>query len=64
MESLLLIDPDVKKYIQLIHDEPLTNYAKNYLKPYLKKPNLKDILSAIKQLIEMNQLVVNSKKNR
>ena len=37
MESLLLIDPDVKIY-QLIHDEPLTNYAKNYLKPYLKKP--------------------------
>ena len=62
VESLLLIDPDVKKYIQLIHDEPLTNYAKNYLKPYLKKPKPEDILSAIKQLIEMNQLVLNSEQ--
>ena len=60
VDSLLLIDPDVKKYIQLIHDEPLTDYAKNYLKPYLQKPKPEDILSAIKQLMEMDQLVLNS----
>lgn len=63
IDSLVLIDPEAKEFIQLIYDEPLTDYAKNYLKPYLTKPKPESILFAIKQLEEMNQLVIKSDKN-
>lgn len=63
VDSLIDIEPEIKNYIQLIYDEPLSSYAKNYLKPFLQKPKPENVLSAIKQLIEINQLTTSFKNS-